>query len=244
MEAEGLLFFAFAWKMDFKKEGLDIFSTACYNSGEKEVDMSEITAILPQKRDKERCSVYVDGQFYCGLTLETAVKNRLKQGQAIDVAELDRMQFESEKVTALDKALKHISVSMKTEKGIVSYLRKKGYVDGVIDYVVEKMKSYGFINDEEYARLYVQSASKGKGRHLIAMELQKNGIHGSVAEEAVERIENEDEVALKVLQKYMRGKTPDQKTLYKAFRYLIGKGFEYDTVKGAISAYGETDEDC
>lgn len=205
--------------------------------------MSEITAILPQKRDKERCSIYIDGQFYCGLTLETVVKNRLKAGQAVELSALDVMQFESEKTTALDKALKRISVSMKTEKEVVDYLRGKGYVDGVIDYVVEKMKSYGFIDDEEYARQYVRSASKNKGRRLIELELQRKGVQSSVAAETVDRIENEEDSALRILQKYMRGKESDEKTLYKAFRYLIGKGFEYDTAKSALSAYGERDED-
>ena len=29
--------------------------------------MSDITAITPQVKDKERCNIYVDGKFYCGL---------------------------------------------------------------------------------------------------------------------------------------------------------------------------------
>ena len=45
--------------------------------------MSEITAITPQAKDKTRCNVFVDGRFYCGLTLETAMKLRLKAGQTV-----------------------------------------------------------------------------------------------------------------------------------------------------------------
>ena len=58
--------------------------------------MGEITAITPQIKDKRRCNVYVDGRFYCGITLETAVKNRLKAGQTIDEKRLDELQGESE----------------------------------------------------------------------------------------------------------------------------------------------------
>ena len=36
--------------------------------------MPEITDITPQVKDKERCNIYVDGRFYCGLKLETAIK--------------------------------------------------------------------------------------------------------------------------------------------------------------------------
>ena len=76
----------------------------------------EITAITPQVKDKRRCNVYIDGRFYCGLTLETVMKNRLKVGQIITPERLSEMQLESEKNTAFDKALTHISATQKTEK--------------------------------------------------------------------------------------------------------------------------------
>lgn len=40
----------------------------------KEAFLSEITAITPQVKDKTRCNIFIDGRFYCGLTLEAAVK--------------------------------------------------------------------------------------------------------------------------------------------------------------------------
>ena len=77
--------------------------------------MGEITAITPQVKDKKRCNIFVDGRFYCGLTLEAAMKNRLKAGQTIDPATLSKIQLESEKSTAFDKALNFISAAQKTE---------------------------------------------------------------------------------------------------------------------------------
>lgn len=201
--------------------------------------MGEITAILPQKKDKGRCSIYVDGQFYCGLNLETAVKNRLKTGQTVDVSRLEELQFESEKATALDRALTHLSASMKTEREIETYLKGKGYLPAVIEYVIEKLRGYGFVDDAEYARQYVQNASKNKGKRLISLELQRKGVSERDAQSAVEEIQGEETAALKILQKYMRNKTADRETLYKAFRYLLSKGFDYDTARAALAAYGE-----
>lgn len=40
----------------------------------------EITGISPQKKDKLRCNIEVDGKFYCGMKLETVIVNRLKAG--------------------------------------------------------------------------------------------------------------------------------------------------------------------
>ena len=111
----------------------------------------EITAITPQVKDKTRCSIYVDGRFYCGLTLETTVKNRLKVGQSVTEQFLSEIQLESEKTSALDKALTHITATQKTEREIRSFLIKKGYLPATVEYVLEKLRGYDFVNDGEYA---------------------------------------------------------------------------------------------
>ena len=137
--------------------------------------MAEITAITPQVKDKDRCNIYVDGRFYCGLKLETALAHRLKAGQQVDLAELDAIQAENETSQALDKAMTHLSASMKTEKQVRDYLKKKGYVDAVCDQVLEKLRGYGFVDDAEYCAQYIRSAGKDKGARLIALELKKRG---------------------------------------------------------------------
>lgn len=205
--------------------------------------MSEITAITPQIKDKTRCNIYVDGRFYCGLTLEAAVKNRLKVGQSVDPARLSEIQSESEKSTALDKALSYISATQKTEKQVREYLAGKGYLPAVTDYVLGKMREYGFLDDGGYAQSYAFSKAKQKGSRLIRMELRAKGVAEEHIEEAIGKLEGEEETAKRLLGKYLRGKTADKETLYKAFRYLLGKGFEYETARAALSAYGDTDEE-
>lgn len=205
--------------------------------------MSEITGILPQKKDAARCNIYLDGRFYCGMKLEVVMKNRLKVGQNVELSELDALQLESEKLAALDKAMNHLSSSMKTRRQVADYLKSKGYVEAVVAYVLEKLEGYGFVDDGEYARQYTASAGKSKGRRLIALELQKKGVSADEAKAAVENMQGEEQTALRILQKYMRGKIADKETLYKAFRYLIGKGFEYDTAKSALAAWGDVDEE-
>lgn len=207
--------------------------------------LNEITAITAQVKDKTRCNIYIDGRFCCGLTMETVVKNRLKVGKIVSAEELSAMQLESEKNTAFDKALTFLSATRKTEKEIRLHLSKKGYLPAVIDYVVEKLREYGFINDEEYAEAYTESASKKKGGRLIRMELKNKGLSEEAIENALSELDEgqELETAKGILEKYMRGKTADKATLQKAYRHLMSKGFDYDTAKAAIDAYGGMDED-
>ena len=207
--------------------------------------MNEITAITPQVKDKTRCNIYVDGRFCCGLTLETVVKNRLKVGQIVSQEQLEEMQLESEKHTALDKALHFLSATRKTEREIRNYLTKKGYLPAVIEYVIEKLREYGFINDGEYAEAYTESAAKRKGGRLIRMELKNKGLSDEAIDGALSELDSEQELetAKRILEKYMRGKTADKETLQKAYRYLMSKGFDYEVAKAAIDAYGDVDEE-
>ena len=70
--------------------------------------------------------------------MESIVSNRLAVGMEIDKTRIDEIQFESEKQTALNKAVKYVSKSMKTQKEVVKYLKGKGYTQGIIDFVLGK----------------------------------------------------------------------------------------------------------
>ncbi len=203
--------------------------------------MKEITAITPQVKDKTRCNIYVDGRFCCGLTLETVVKNRLKVGASTSEEELSALQFESEKNTAFDKALTHLSATRKTERQIRDFLTKKGYLPAVCDFVVEKLRGYDFINDSEYAEAYLESASKKKGSRLIRLELQRKGVDEQAIEGALSQMDSAGELATAkaLLSKYLKGKVLDEPTRAKAYRHLLSKGFDYDTAKEAIGLFWE-----
>ena len=204
----------------------------------------EITAITPQAKDKTRCSIYVDGRFYCGLTIETTVKNRLKVGQSVSAEYLSEIQLESEKRTALDKALSHLTATQKTEREIRDFLTKKGYLPAIAEYVLEKLRGYNFVNDGEYAKAYVTAKSSKKGERLIRMELRAKGIADADAADALAEIDEETQIssAKAVLEKYMRGKTADAPTLQKAYRHLLSKGYSFDVAKSALSSFGDVDE--
>lgn len=196
--------------------------------------MAEITQISPQAKDKNRCNIYVDGSFYCGMKLETVLKYRLNAGRHMEKNELDEIQLENEKSEASDKALGFISASMKTGKQVTDYLKKKGYVPAVCEYVRGKLEGYGYIDDGEYCRAYLSSASKTKGKRYMAAELKKRGVEQAHIDEALSALSNGEDAAFAVLSKYIKGRELSRENLSRAFKYLLGKGFDYDEAKSAL----------
>ena len=199
--------------------------------------MKTITAVTAQKKNSERCNIFLDGSFYCGLNLKTLFENRIKVGDVIDEEKLNEIQFDSERNTAMDKAMTYLSRSIKTEKQVRQYLKDKGYLEKISDKVISKLKEYNLINDADYSFSYASTYSKYKGKRLIAYELKTKGVSEEDISAALENTEGEDEAAAALAKKYLKNKTADFKTIQKCYKHLLSKGFTYDTAKAAVEKF-------
>ncbi len=195
--------------------------------------MKKITDIKPQVKSPTRCNIYLDNCFYCGLELETIMRNRLKIGEEITPERLDEIQAESESLRALDKAMNFVSRSQKTKKQVSDYLEKKGYTACTLAAVLDKMSAYKFVNDKFYAEEYFRQSSKNKGKRLIAAELKRKGVSDEDMSEVLENAGDETESAIRVAEKHLRSKDKTRENALKCYKYLLSKGFDYDTAKSA-----------
>lgn len=207
--------------------------------------MKTITDIKPQVKNPTRCNIYLDNSFYCGLELETVMRHRLKIGASVSPEDLDEIQAESETMRALDKALNFISRSQKTKKQVEDYLESKGYLEKTIEAVLDKMSAYKFVNDQNYAKDYAKSASKNKGKRLISLELKRKGVSDEDMSEALNDIdgETETEAATKIAEKYLRNKEKTRENAVKCYKYLLSKGFDYETAKEAADKIIKDEDD-
>lgn len=197
--------------------------------------MTGVITLIEEQKKGGRCNIYLDGKFFCGLNLEVVIKSGLKVGDSVDRGVLCHLQLDSEKGQALDKAMTYLTASAKTEKQVRDFLLKKGYTYMVLDYVIEKLREYNFVNDSEYCKNYVDSVGEMRGKRKVALDLKRKGIGDESISEAMQNMPDQTEACLTALQKYMRNKQPDRETTAKAFRHLVSKGFDFDTVKRAMN---------
>ena len=130
--------------------------------------MSVITAIVAQERNKERVNLFVDGEFYAGVSLETVLKLRLKAGEETDAKKLSEIIAETERTEAIQKAGDYALKTLKTKRQVKDYLLKKGYSEDVVWYCVDKLKEYGYIDDKNYSPFTIYISPSGNPRCLVA----------------------------------------------------------------------------
>lgn len=197
---------------------------------------------LKQKGKSEEYYVEIDGEKHGTLMLEVIVKNHLKVGSELSHDEYLAIKEQSNQITCFSRALAYISSRLKTEKQMQDYLLQKGYSYNCTQNAIQKLKNYGYLNDEYYAKLYTETASQSKGKRYIKQQLYVKGVNEQIASNILLDV-NDDEACVKVCQKWLKGKVVPlcQKDKEKLYRFLLSRGFEYETIKHAI--YSATNED-
>jgi regulatory protein len=142
----------------------------------------------------------------------------------------------------LNRALRFLSFRPRSEKEIRDYFKIK-HVDSLVSQkVIDKLKESKFLNDLEFARWWVEQRTLITPRawRIIKIELKQKGISSEIIEELNINSESEEEndltMAIKLAQKRLpRYKNLSRQEIYqKMGRFLISKGFDYDTIKRSI----------
>ncbi len=200
--------------------------------------MAQITDLQVQKRNKTRVNVYVDGEFCCALEMLTVVKLGLKIGMEIGSERIKEASADSERAVAMEKAFGYLARGSKTVHQMREYLAKHGYDADVTEYVIAKLKDYRYLDDEAYAGTYVRQNISAKGSRRLKQELIQRGISYTVAEQySAESPESALDHAQAIADKYMHNKPCDVKTLQRLQRYLLARGYDFDTVNTILRSY-------
>ncbi len=197
--------------------------------------MSIITKIEVQKKNETRANIYLDDVFYSGISIEAVIKNHLKKDMEISRDSLDDIILNDEKTVAMAKATKYMGGALKTKKQIRDYLKKKEYAAPTIEYVIDKMVEYKYLDDEAYARSFMLTYSSKYGKLKLKSQLRLKGVSESIIDDLLEaEIEIEDSLDT-VAEKYIKNKEINEKNILKLARFLSSRGYEFDKINGYIS---------
>lgn len=147
-----------------------------------------------------------------------------------------------------DAASRFLANRMKTRSQLEKHLQTKEYPDDQIAKVVSELEEFGYINDSEYAAIYISHCiPKGQTIWRIKRELKERGVSDSNIDAGLEQYIEEtgnDPVA----DEFLRGKIQaqkiighqypiDSKLLAKAGRKLVSLGYRSETIYAILGEF-------
>jgi regulatory protein len=130
---------------------------------------------------------------------------------------------------------------MRSRYELAQILRRKGVPGEVGDPVLDRLTAAGLVDDEAFARAFVESRqrSRPRGKRGLSSELYKKGIAPAVIDLVLsEREEEEDPVeaarrAVAAKLRTLAGKPPAL-VRQRAEQFLLRRGFDYETIRQAL----------
>jgi len=198
-----------------------------------------ITALVAQQRNTDRVNVYLDGKFAFGLAAIEAI--RLKRGQVLSDADIERLQAADDVEKAREKALRFLGNRPRSEWEVRQNLQKAGYGAETIDRVLERLRGVGLVDDAAFVRYWLDNRAqfKPKGAVALRQELRLKGVEREVIDAVLAESEHaDDKAALRsALAKADRYRQlPRPEFAQKLGAYLARRGFDYETVREAVNA--------
>lgn len=213
----------------------------------------KITGLTAQRMDPNRVNVMVDGKFRFSLDIAQVSDLKIKIGNEYSEIELGELETESQYGKLYARALEYCFMRPHSSREVRDYLRRKtmsqryksrktgelkerpGVSQLIADRVFERLREKKYIDDEKFAKYWVENRSltKGVSRRKLQAELMAKGVSGEIIEQQLTESDRYDEDELRKIIAKKRAKYPDEQ---KFMQYLARQGFSYDDIKSALSS--------
>jgi regulatory protein len=159
-------------------------------------------------------------------------------------------KFSKEFSKAKKYAYRLISKRLYTEQEIAHKLKKKQFNPLVIKRILVELRDYSYINDLEFARLWIKTRMrlKPKGEALLRVELLKRGINKEVANQALAEVlkdYNQEKIVFNLVKQRISRLKLDfsLKSRSKIFSFLERRGFPSPLISRTVRQIFKDDYD-
>lgn len=197
--------------------------------------MVKISAIKQQLKRQDRYSIYGDGGYLFSLSENDLITSGLKIGLELDKKALADLQDQSKFGKAYERALNLLSHRPRSEWELRDYLKRKAYDDELIQQVLARLESRGYINDKDFATRWVENRRllKATTKRRLSQELRQKHIAEDIITQVLAADETDERIVLRELVERKRKQTKYRDNL-KLMQYLSRQGFNYDDIKSII----------
>lgn len=198
--------------------------------------MMTVTKIEPLS--KTRYKVYLDGQFAFTLYKGELSRYHIAEESVIEDDIYDSLRLIVIKRAKL-RAMHLLSDMGRTESQLRTKLKQGGYEEDAVEAAIRYVKSFGYINDMEYARSFIDSRKDRKSKKELYAALLQKGVPAEIVEQVFEEADYGEKDSRRAIETLMRKRsynpeTADVKEKQKMMGYLMRKGFSYQDVRNVL----------
>ncbi|WP_055590563.1 recombination regulator RecX [Peterkaempfera griseoplana] len=180
-------------------------------------------------------------------------RSRGRRTDGPPAGEGDAEEFRDPAAQARAICLRLLTGSPRTRRQLADALRKRGIPEETADEVLSRFEDVGLIDDAAFADAWVESRHTGRGlsRRALARELRSRGVSGSVVEDAVGRLdpEQEAETARALVDRKLRStRGLDRQVRIRRLAGMLARrgypeGLALRVVRQALAEEGESEEE-
>ena len=204
---------------------------------------SRITAIEHNPRRPGTVRLELDGSRFGVVPADLIAAEELSPGQTIAPALHERLSAAADIEAAFRTGLRVLELRPYARADLGRRLQRKGHLRAAVDAALERLLTLGLLNDETYARNYVQTrAARGRGpsrliRDLLAMGVQRSLIDGALAAEWPEGSDRTSMPQALVSKRAAQlGTLPRQAKRRRLLAYLARRGFSGREVSAMVES--------
>lgn len=195
-----------------------------------------VTAITAQKRNPQRVSIYLDGEFAFGLARIVAAW--LSVGEVLEEERIQALQRDDELEVAYQQALHFISYRVRTTQEVSRKLTEKGFSESTVSQTVDRLRENHLLDDAQFAQLWVENRANFSPRSLrvLAYELRQKGVAEEDIQGALPEAEDEEALAYQAAQRQARRYQGLDRTEFRnrLGAFLARRGFGYGTIAPVV----------
>jgi regulatory protein len=191
--------------------------------------MRRITALKLQKRNHQRVNVYLDGEYAFGLARIVAAW--LSIGTELSEEKIAQLRAEDQREVAYQRALNLIGFRPRTELEIRQNLHRHKLEEAIIQYVLERLKENGLVNDAGFAQSWVDNRMelRPRSRRALAFELRQRGVDSATIDQTIDKVDDSAMAYQAAQRQAHKLKNLEWREFrLKMLRYLAQRGFNYE----------------
>lgn len=187
---------------------------------------------------KRQVRVFFDEENYCLLYQKECWNLHLKEEMEMTkeiFQKLNEMLLHRAKL----KAMSLLKYCDRTRKELYDRLLRLEFPEFIVEEAIAYVESYGYINDEEYVRKYMEYKGSMKSRRQIRQELKQKGIKDSILEHVFDTYEyEEDNILRQQIEKRIRQKGPvTEANFQKYYGFFARRGFSSGEILRLLKEY-------